>query len=245
MQLYDSIIRDTLEQLAGRPARSYAYSQSRAWKDSGASELVMQRDAAYELGGDDKPAGNFSCVTGDASLVEKDEIVVIGKDLNEIGSSAPFARLAFVLIDDIKVEEGDTEPLFRAIQDIDFVKYHVFPEGYMVRTSAENNREQVRISKKAKAAGISFERVGCDYIAQYKRDPNIRAVKLVFITDPSLDYKKLAQDAKTVHDITLTLSKILEGMPTDCNSCNLKPICDEVEGMKELHFGQNKPEFRS
>ena len=48
-----------------------------------------------------------------------------------------------------------------------------------------------------------------------------------------------------MHDITLTLSKILEGMPTDCNSCNLKPICDEVEGMKELHFGQNKPEFRS
>ena len=114
-----------------------------------------------------------------------------------------------------------------------------------MRTSAENNREQVRISKKAKAAGISFERVGCDYIAQYKRDPNIRAVKLVFVTDPALDYKKLAQDAKTVHDITLTLSKILEGMPADCNSCNLKPICDEVEGMKELHFGQNKAEFRS
>ena len=69
--------------------------------------------------------------------------------------------------------------------------------------------------------------------------------KLVFVTDPALDYKKLAQDAKTVHDITLTLSKILEGMPADCNSCNLKPICDEVEGMKELHFGQNKAEFRS
>jgi hypothetical protein len=22
----------------------------------------------------------------------------------------------------------------------------------------------------------------------------------------------------------------------DCNACNLKPICDEVEGLKELHF---------
>ena len=201
MQLYDPIIRETLAALSARPARSYAYAQSRAWKDNGASELVMQRDAAYELGGDDKPAVNFSCVTTDASFVDKDEIVVIGKDLGEIGSSVPFARLAFVLIDDIKAEEGDTEPLFRAIQDIDFVKY--------------------------------------------KRDPNIRAIKLVFVTDPALDYKKLAQDAKTVHDITLTLSKILEGMPADCNSCNLKPICDEVEGMKELHFGKNKAEFNS
>jgi len=244
MQLYDSIIKETLESLSGRPARSCAYAQSRAWKDTGASELVMQRDAAFELGGDDKPAVNFSCVTGDASFVEKDEIIVIGKDLSEIKESAPFARLAFVLIDDIETEEGDTEPLFRAIQDIDFVKYHVFPEGYMVRTSAENHREQVRISKKAVKAGISFERVGCDYISRYKQDPNIRAVKLIFITDPAVDYKRLAADAKTVHDITLTLSKILEGMPTDCGSCDLKPICDEVEGMKELHFGQKKAEFK-
>ena len=60
MQLYDSIIRDTLEALSARPARSYAYAQSRAWKDNGASELVMQRDAAYELGGDDKPAVSIS-----------------------------------------------------------------------------------------------------------------------------------------------------------------------------------------
>ena len=156
---------------------------------------------------------------------------------------AQYGNIAF------KNERYDGEAVVKGgtakLQDIDFVKYHVFPEGYMVRTSAENNREQVRISKKAKQAGIRFERVGCDYIAQYKRDPNIRAVKLVFLTDPAVDYKKLAADAKTVHDITLTLSRILEGMPTDCNSCNLKPICDEVEGMKELHFGQNKAEFRS
>ena len=38
----------------------------------------------------------------------------------------------------------------------------------------------------------------------------------------------------------MSLSKILEGMPTDCGSCNLKAICDEVEGMRELHFGKEK-----
>jgi len=245
MQLYDQIIKDVLARLSARPARSYSYSAAKAWKDSGESELVMLRDAAFELGGDSKPAVNFSCVTSDTSFVDKDEIIVIGRDLSEISSSVPFARLALCLIDDIEVEEGDTEPLFRAIQDIDFVKYHVYPEGYMVRTSSENHREQVRISKKAKAGGVSFEKIGCDYIQHYKKDPNIKAVKLIFITDPEVDYKLLAKDAKTVHDITLTLSKILEGMPTDCGSCKLKPICDEVEGMKELHFGKNKAEFKA
>ena len=60
------------------------------------------------------------------------------------------------------------------------------------------------------------------------------------VVHAEVDYKALAKDAKTVHDITLTLSKILEGMPTDCGHCALKPVCDEVEGMKELHFGKNK-----
>ena len=33
---------------------------------------------------------------------------------------------------------------------------------------------------------------------------------------------------------------ILEGMPEDldCASCSFKPVCDEVEGLKELHFGK-------
>ena len=244
MQLYDSIIKDVYARLSQRPSRSYAYRPERAWKDQGESELVMRRDEAFELGGDGMPAVNFSCVTTDKNLVEGDEILVIGKDLPEISSPVPFARLAFLLIRDIAVEEGDTEPLFRAVQDMDFVKYHVFPEGYMVRTSSENHREQVRISKAAKKAGICFERVGCDYIRRYKQDPNVLAVKLVFLTDPRIDYKALTADSRSVHDITMTLSKILEGMPTDCGSCNLKPICDEVEGMKELHFGKNKAEFK-
>jgi hypothetical protein len=34
-------------------------------------------------------------------------------------------------------------------------------------------------------------------------------------------------------------------MPTDCSACRLKPICDEVEGMKELHFGQKKESIRT
>ena len=52
------------------------------------------------------------------------------------------------------------------------------------------------------------------------------------------DYAALVKEAKTAKDITLSLTKILEGMPTDCGSCSLKSICDEVEGMRELHFGK-------
>ena len=109
MELYNSLFQDTRGFLEKGTAKVWDYAERDCWTDIGSSELVMQRDAAYELGGDDKPAVNFSCVTTDTSFVDKDEIVVIGKDLGEIASSVPFARLAFVLIDDIKAEEGDTE----------------------------------------------------------------------------------------------------------------------------------------
>ena len=135
-------------------------------------------------------------------------------------------------------DEEDTEQAFRAIQDMDFIKYHVFPRGYMIRTSSESSREQVRISRDALKSGMSFRRIGADFIRQYKRNPHILAVKLLFITAPDANYDGLAKSAKTVKDITMSLTKILEGMPTDCGSCNLKAICDEVEGMRELHFGK-------
>ena len=53
-----------------------------------------------------------------------------------------------------------------------------------------------------------------------------------------------ADQFRKVRDITKTLSKILEGMSTDCHTCSLKEICDEVEGLKELHFGKEKKEFK-
>ena len=37
---------------------------------------------------------------------------------------------------------------------MEFVKYHVFPQGYMMRVSPENGREQVRVSKQAVKRGI-------------------------------------------------------------------------------------------
>ena len=59
-------------------------------------------------------------------------------------------------------------------------------------------------------------------------------VKVIFVTDPSLDFKALLENAKKADAITNTLTHIMEGLPTDCTVCQLKDICDEVEGMKEL-----------
>ena len=52
--------------------------------------------------------------------------------------------------------------------------------------------------------------------------------------------EQLKPNAKKADDITKTLSHILDGLPTDCGHCSLKSVCDEVEGMREMHMGKKK-----
>lgn len=241
MELYNSIIGQAGRLGGASEPKRYAYDPARAWPDTGEFELVMLRDAAFELGGGSRSAVNFTCVTTSPKLVDRDEILVYGPDLGEIRGDVDYARITLLRVGDIESDdEDDTEQAFRAIQDMDFVKYRVFPKGYMIRTSSESSREQVRISKEAVRGGVSFERIGADFIRQYKKNPNIMNVRMLFITAPDADYETAKKLAKNVKDVTMSLTKILEGMPTDCGSCQLKPICDEVEGMRELHFGKEK-----
>lgn len=244
MELYNSIIEKIDGLLGSTQPKRYEYNPDRCWEDVGGNQLVMMKEAAYELGGDNKPAVNYACVSSD-DFVTEDEIWVYGRDLSRISGSVPFARIVIVKVAGLKGEgEEDTEPVFRAIQDIDFVKYHVYPKGYMIRSSSDSFREQVRVSREAVRKGITFEQVGNSYIKEYKKDPNVLAVRVIFATVDDADYAEMRKDAKKVRDITKTLSKILEGMATDCHSCSLKEICDEVEGLKELHFGKEKKEFK-
>ena len=245
MELYNRIIEKIDGLLGSSQPERYDYDPAKCWEDVGGNQLVMMKEAAYELGGDNKPAVNYACVTSNEGFADRDEILVYGKDLDAISGSVPFARIAVIKVKELSGEnEEDTEPPFRAIQDIDFVKYHVYPKGYMVRSSSDSFREQVRVSKEAVSRGITFEQVGNSYIRQFRQNPDIISVKLIFATVDDANYAEMKKDAKKVRDITRTLSKILEGMATDCHSCSLREICDEVEGLKELHFGKEKKEFR-
>ena len=241
MELYNHIIRQVLTIPGSAAPKRFAYEAVKPWPEAGEFSMVMLRDTAFELGASGRRSVNFTCVSSSPQLVDRDEVLVYGKDLSELKQDSDFIRISLLRVGDIESDdENDTEQAFRAIQELDFVKYRVFPEGYMIRTSTENDREQVRISKKAVKAGICFAAVGADLIRAYHKNPNVLAAKLIFITDPSANYELAKKCAKDVRDITRSLSQILKGMPTDCGSCNLKPICDEVEGMKELHFGKKK-----
>lgn len=234
MELYNSLIKDSNALLEKGSPKVWDYKAGEAWKDIGSSELVLQKDAAYELGAMGKGSANYVLFTSNPELVSRDQTLLYGPDLREIKGEVDFARIVLLRVGLI---DGDDEAVYRTLKDIEFAKYHVYPEGYMVRMSPESYREQVRVSKQALKKGISFKNIGANYIESYKKDPNVLNATVIFVTAPGYDYEAMKKIAKKANDVTGTLTHILEGLPTDCSVCALKDICDEVEGMKELHFG--------
>ncbi len=238
MILYDGVIRNTEEILSRTEPARYPFDRTRVWKDRGESELIMKRDAAFELGGASCPSVNYMCVTT-SGFVTEDEVLVYGPDLPDIREeNVPFARIVVLETEDLG-EAEDEEKAFAAIRNLEFVRYHVYPAGYMVRVSSQSNEEQVRVSKRVAAAGIRFSYVGGTYIRKFRETGLVKHVRVIFVTDRAL-VEELTGFATKVDGITKTLTHILDGLPTDCGHCSLKEVCDEVEGMRELHLGKGK-----
>ena len=222
MKFFDSLIAELNGAVA--PLEKKIYSADKAWKDSGTNQVIMKRDTAFELDGT-----GFNLITAEKT---DDEIIVIGRDLAEIPKDCKFARVAVIEID----ADGDEQEAYKLIKKIEYVKYHCFPDGYMSRSTSRSHKEAVRVSEKAVSDGISFQSVGSLLIEKYKEIPAVRGVRLIFITDSRADFGKIENLAVKNHEITETLNHIMNNITFDCDTCNLKPICDEVEGMKELHF---------
>ena len=224
MEFFDSLIKDLSLLTEPLTKKEYAFSGGELWQDVGYSQVILQRDTAFELEGT-----GFNLVT--SSDVEEG-IVVIGDDLQNIREKRRFARISLVRIE----SEEDEQKAYNLIRKIEYVKYHHFPEGYMIRTSSRSHKEAVRVSKPAIKNGVSFQKIGSLLINKYKEIPAVKSVRVIFITDPTADYAGLESMAQKNNRITETLNHIMNSVTFDCDTCNLKAICDEVEGMKELHF---------
>jgi len=232
MKIYDEAIKSLLDSLKGFEAKEL--ESDKLWKDVGDHNLILRGDMAYELGGSGSQSVSAMAVTCNSGFVPKDQILLIGSDLNNISKDTSYARIALVRVKEDSL--GDGNALYNAIRKIEYVRYHINPEGYMTRISASQSKEPVRVSAKALAQGLGFAQVGKIFLDTYHENKNIDAVKLIFITEPSFDYKSLAAQAKHLEDITGTIDHIFKNVVMDCGACSLQSICDEVEGLRELHF---------
>ena len=235
MKLYDPIISNILTLCEQASSRKLPVCHV-DWPDLGKENLIFRQDMAYELGGggDRFFALGATAVTDDSALVREDEIVLIGKDLPEISADTSYARIALVRVAPDTLGEGNA--LYNAVKQMEYVRYHVNPEGFMTRVSLMNGTESARVSKKALEKGLTFTQVGNLMLRQFHKNARIVSVKLIFITDPCFPFSALKEAVRETEKITRAIDHILKNGMTDCDRCSLQKVCEEVEGMKALHF---------
>ena len=232
MDLFDGCIADVFKLLAPYSPRELEVNPASAWKDIGCNQFLLAQESAFELGASGLPSVNLTAATSSAGVIATDRIVLYGPDLPSVTGNVPYARIALLNIDDI----ADDTDAYHVLKDLDFIKYDIHPEGFVIRTSSFDRREQIRVAKSAVKNGIDFTAVGNLFLNKYKAHERVKNVQLVFICADIPVFAELTKIAEKANNIVLALNHVLSDMNFDCNSCNMKAICDEVEGMRELHF---------
>lgn len=243
MKLYDGII-ESIQNMSEAVAGQTSYGKrdfsvkSTEWPLVTDRSMILRSDMAYELGAQLTFGLGGTLLTSEKDLVQGDSITLIGPDLNEIEGECDYARIAMVRVKEGTLGEGNA--LYNAIRKLEFVRYHFYPEGFMMRVSASQNKESVRVAKEALKKGLNFETVGSRMIQAFHENPVVEAVQMIYITDKNFPYKDLEKCFSQSEAITRTIDHILKDVKMDCHVCSLQEICDEVEGLRELHFAQKQ-----
>lgn len=229
MRLYNNLINEIKDNLNAKTLSSNKITLNTSDKNS----VIFLSDTAFELGGNNKPCVSSLAVTSDIEF--SNSIYLQGPDLNEIKADSPFGKFVFVQVEDFENEQ-DT---FNKIKELEALRYHLNVDGFMTRASALNMREQIRVSKKAIKSGVSFADYGNTLLQEYLKFDNVKSAEIYFVTDFN-DFEKLNSIAKKISQTTSALNHIFDNVMFDCSTCNLKEICDEVDGLKELHLKKVK-----
>jgi CO dehydrogenase/acetyl-CoA synthase beta subunit len=234
--IYDKTIAGILAMLEPFDGRKLPLDKGLSWPDAGKHNMVLRGDMAYELGGSELPAISGCGFTAGSGLVAADELMLYGPDLDEIKEDSPCARITIVGLDPEACDlEEDGNGLYDLLRSVEYERYHVEPEGFMMRISVSGSREPVRVARTALERGLTFTEAGKLFMGAYRNHPEVRAVKMIYITDPSFPFNELARKAEQLEQITASLDHIFHDLIMDCGSCSMREVCDEVGELRELH----------
>lgn len=236
MKIFADVIGKMMSLLPETADKSVLFDNELCAESGDKNAILFRSDTAYELGGSGKPS--VSCIVFTDLPSMQDEVILYGQDLSEITEDTPFAHLTFV-----KLKQKNEEELsYEQLKNIGFTVFQIYPKGYHIRISPSALKEQVRVAKDVlqSVQPLSFINVGCSLIRAFKENDDVESVRTVFITKKDFDYRGLSLLAQKVKKITDAVQSTLQLDELDCASCKMKPVCDEVEGLRELHFKKEK-----
>lgn len=224
MFIYDEIIKSLNSLIEGYSRTNLEIKDQNFKEDK--NQIIFKNDKAFELGGGSNYGFTLNLISTDNF---NDEIILIGKDTNEINSDTNYARINIFSCDDAKLKEDN---LYKNIRQIDYMKYQFALDGVMLRESAINSKESLLFSKKK----ISLTDAGNYLIKLYKRSPYVKNMRLILINLDNFKYEDLKILKDKEENITKALDHLVNKVKMDCSACGLKPICDDVSKLVEKDF---------
>ena len=235
MNVYDQLLTEAQALLENQPFRKLALRKA-SWNMLKTSEFLMGREVAFELGDRFRDSVVTHIPTSNPELVTQDGVYLLGPDLRDIKGNTNFSRVVFFNIDDIP----DPNKAYIGIRKLNYQRYKIIPEGYMILSSSFENKENVRVSKKAIKKGLDFETLGNLYIEDYKKLPGVNHVQIFFLVGDYDVTSELVALSKKVNAVTDAFDHILKNVILDCDVCPLKTICEDIEELRTLHFSMKE-----
>ena len=222
------------------------------WPLKPKDEIILRGDMAIELGGGLAAGLGQQLFTFDKDLVPQSRVQVIGPDISDIpAGDVNYARFTIVGLKQNLMDEAGPDKLYGIFKKIDYLKYNLYLEGCAVRISSKASRESIRVSRRARDAGISLLRIGNTLINEYLKLEEVERAAVIYVTGFSgrgkdgtdiagtgykaIDFGVLGKIASRSEDITESYNTIFKGLNMDCSTCAQKSLCDEIDGMKKLH----------
>ncbi len=236
MKIFAEVTEKIMALLPEFADKSVLYDEKLCAENGDKNAILFRSDMAYELGGSGKASVSSIVFTNLPSV--QDEVFLYGPDLSEIKRDTPFAHLTFVSLK----QKNDEELTCEQLKNIGFTAFQIYPMGYHIRISPSASKEQVRVAKASLHSEnpLSFMNIGCSLIEAFKKNDDVEAVRTVFITKEDFNYRALSDLAMKAKKITDAVHSTLQLDELDCSSCKMKPICDEVEGLRELHLKKER-----
>lgn len=234
MEIFDEIIkeiRDYGERLKGE--RQYVERKSpaiSAWPPAKKSGVILKNDTGVELGNPADGSVSFTLWTADSSLIRDGVITLIGPDISESsGTSLPFGRVVI-----LGVNGFNEDNCYERQRDIELMRFDLNLRGYMIRAASSYMKEWSRISKEALSGGASLFSLGKSLIDMYCRKDYIESAEVIFITSSPGDVRALSRAGEKASRLIGAMSKMVEEMSFDCDTCDYADVCGEVNELRSI-----------
>lgn len=240
---YDDLILQAKDVFEGFSSINNASSS--AWETLTQEELILPSDTAFELGGNGAAAVSGIFFTTNVTMVPETNVFAVDEVFTEteafsMDSSINYAKFVFIRLKKDTVENKDAQQLYALFRKLEYVRFHAFLNGFSIRISSSQHREVSRVAKSAVKNGISLAAIGQTFINAYLNIPEVEAVQVYMCAqeqkkDDSGAFSQLEKFALKSEGITDSLNVIFQGLKMDCSTCGQKDLCDEIDGLKDLH----------